>query len=281
MTLIHRDTWVQTTSHPQELTSWPSLKLVSADGSPLTVHGRARVNLQVEGETMAIDAAIVSPLTTEAILGLDFLREHKALIDIPQKLLYLRDKQCTLPLHEPAYEQPLSAVYGQPRNHTEWEWDCWTERRAHGELFKEGDLVWLYSSAAPRGQSREVHRPWMGPYRIVKKLSEAAYRIQNMRVRRQCLMVRFNRLKPCPPYIRRPERIPSSPRQRRDLEPESSVPGQNLELVDGEPPQATPTGHPCFTPLSSSPQETPRVPSTHCLPLEFGMNSFGEGSCVE
>ena len=94
VTLIHRDTWARTTSHPQELTSWPSLKLGSADGSPLTVHGRARVNLQVEGETMAIDAAIVSPLTTEAILGLDFLREHKALIDIPQKQLYLGDKQC-------------------------------------------------------------------------------------------------------------------------------------------------------------------------------------------
>ena len=51
---------------------------------------------------MAIDTAIVSPLTTEAILGLDLLREHKALIDIPQKQLYLRDKQCTLPLQEPA-----------------------------------------------------------------------------------------------------------------------------------------------------------------------------------
>ena len=240
MTLIHRDTWARTTSHPQELTSWPSLKLVSADGSPLTVHGRARVNLQVEGQAMAIDAAIVSPLTTEAILGLDFLREHKALIDIPQKQLYLGDKQCTLPLREPAYGQPLSAAYGQPRGHTERERDCRTARRAHGESFKEGDLVWLYSSAAPRGQSRKLHRPWTGSYRIVKKLSEAAYRIQNMRVSRQRLVVRLNRLKPCPPYIRRPERIPSLPRQRRDLEPESSIPGQNLELVDEEPPQAAP-----------------------------------------
>jgi len=235
----------RTTSHPQKLTSWPSRKLVSADGSPLTVHGRARVNLQVEGEIMAIDAAIVSPLTTEAILGLDFLREHKALIDIPQKQLYLGDRQCTLPLREPAYGQPLPAAYGQSRDHTERERDCRTERRAHGEPFKKGDLVWLYSSAVPREQSRKLHRPWTGPYRTVKKLSEATYRIQNVRVSRQHLVVQFNRLKPCPPYIRRPKRIPSSPHQRTDLEPESSVPGQNLELVDKEPPQAVPVP-PCY-----------------------------------
>jgi len=255
VTLIHRDTWARNTSHPQELASWPSLKLVSADGSPLTVHGRARVNLQVEGEIIAIDAAIVSPLTTEAILGLDFLREHKALIDIPQKQLYLGDRQCTLPLREPAYGQPLPAAYGQSRDHTERERDHRMERRAHGESFKEGNLVWLYSSAAPRGHSRKLDRPWTGPYRFVKKLFEAAYRIQNVRVSRQRLVVRFNRLKPCPPHIRRPERIPSSPRQRRDLEPESSVPGQNLELVDEEPPQTAPA--------------SPRYPLRHRRPPEY------------
>ena len=104
VTLLRRDTWANVTaSHPQELTSWPSLRLVGADGSPLTVHGRARVNLEVDGETMAIDAAIVSPLTSEAILGLDFLKEHRALIDIPQKQLYLRDKQHTLPLRESSH----------------------------------------------------------------------------------------------------------------------------------------------------------------------------------
>ena len=51
---------------------------------------------------MAINTAIVSPLTTEVILGLDFSREHKALLDISQKQLYLGDKQATLPLREPA-----------------------------------------------------------------------------------------------------------------------------------------------------------------------------------
>ena len=81
---------------------------------------------------MAIDAANVSPLTTEAILGLDFLREHKALIDIPQRQLYLGDKQCTLPLREPVYGQPLSTAYGQPR---EQERDCRTEIYNRGRTY--------------------------------------------------------------------------------------------------------------------------------------------------
>lgn len=45
---------------------------------------------------MAIDVAIASPLTTEVILGFNFLREHRVLIDIPQKQLF---KQ---PLEEPS-----------------------------------------------------------------------------------------------------------------------------------------------------------------------------------
>ena len=40
--LLRRDTWANVTvSHPQELNSWSIRRLVSADGSPLTIHGSA------------------------------------------------------------------------------------------------------------------------------------------------------------------------------------------------------------------------------------------------
>lgn len=42
---------------------------------------------------------VVSPLTTEAIIGLDFLKDHKAQIDLPNKKLYLRGSQA-IPLQE-------------------------------------------------------------------------------------------------------------------------------------------------------------------------------------
>ncbi len=55
--------------------------------------------------------------------------------------------------------------------------------------------------AVPRGRTPKLHRPWKGPYVVVKALSDVTYRIQleapGGRRRRQRLVVHFNRLKPC------------------------------------------------------------------------------------
>ena len=59
------------------------------------------------------------------------------------------------------------------------------DRLVHGKPFEPGNLVWLHCPAVPRGQSRKLHRPWTSPFRVVRKLSDATYRIQNARARRQ------------------------------------------------------------------------------------------------
>ena len=51
------------------------------------------------------EVVVVSPLTSEAILGLDFLKRHRARIDLENKQLHLTD--CTLPLRE---LEPVTAV---------------------------------------------------------------------------------------------------------------------------------------------------------------------------
>ena len=87
------------------------------------------------------------------------------------------------------------------------------DHKTHGSPFADGDLVWLHSSRVNPGQLRKLHRPWSGPFRIVKKLSDATYRIQHTSNPRCRLVVHFDRLKPCPPDIRlldRPQR-PSPP----------------------------------------------------------------------
>ncbi len=61
---------------------WAEVQLVGVDGSPLTVHGQAKVDLWLYGHRYPTRVVVVSPLTTEAILGLDFLRERKASIDL-------------------------------------------------------------------------------------------------------------------------------------------------------------------------------------------------------
>ena len=72
-------------------------------------------------------------------------------------------------------------------------------RRVHGEEYQVGDLVWLHNPIIPKGAKRKLHCPWIGPYKVVKKLSTVVYRIQDTRPsRRKRLVVHFDRLKPCP-----------------------------------------------------------------------------------
>ena len=75
------------------------------------------------------------------------------------------------------------------------------DRRVSGGRYQVGDRVWLHSPAIPRGRSPKLHRPWTGPFVVIKVLSDVTYRIQSerpkSRCRRQRLVVHFNRLKPC------------------------------------------------------------------------------------
>ena len=72
------------------------------------------------------------------------------------------------------------------------------DKKCHGEPFQTGDLVFLHSTVIPRGQNKKLHHPWSGPWRVVKPLSEAVYRIQGPSDSKQRRMiVHFDRLKPC------------------------------------------------------------------------------------
>ena len=66
-----------------------------------------------------------------------------------------------------------------------------------GSSFSIGGYVhvWLYYSAVTRGRSAKFHRPWKGPYIIVKALNDVVYRIRNVDAPRKKLVVHCNRLK--------------------------------------------------------------------------------------
>ena len=82
------------------------------------------------------------------------------------------------------------------------------DRKRHGEFYQVGDLVWLHSSVVPRGASQKFHRPWTGPYKIIKKLADVTYRVQNCKGRRRRLVVHFDLLKPCSKDMRIGESVP-------------------------------------------------------------------------
>ena len=117
------------------------------------------------------------------------------------------------------------------------------DRKVHGEPYSEGDLVWLYTPAVPSGQSRKLHRPWKGPYKVVERLGDATYKLQGTRGRRPQI-VHFDRLKPCPPNVRlanepRPERPPAD-----KVVPPTLKPGEQCELLEEDEDYAAPMAPP-------------------------------------
>lgn len=103
------------------------------------------------------------------------------------------------------------------------------------------DLVWLHSNAVPQGKSKKLHHPWKGPWRIVKHVSDAVYRLQGLSGRRRRVIVHFDRLKPCHPNTcwnltgSHPE-IQSSPSESlRSPQPIPSCVGTNLEIYANNP----------------------------------------------
>ena len=73
-------------------------------------------------------------------------------------------------------------------------YDCGVRGSSYGVV----DLILLHSPAVPRGKSRKLHKPWQGPYRVVKAISPSVYRIVDCARPRCKRVVHFNCLKPAP-----------------------------------------------------------------------------------
>ena len=87
------------------------MKLVTAGGMPLTVHGCASVNLILGQETFESEVVVASPLTSEKIIGIDFLLKEQAAIDILAGRLHLRGRGCDVKLKSPASVNDQVAHY--------------------------------------------------------------------------------------------------------------------------------------------------------------------------
>ena len=113
VTLFRKDTWERVnTASAFQLTPWAGQRLVGVDGSPLQVSGQARIELTLMGRQFSTNVLVVSPLTTSAILGLDFLREHKAVIDLGARELFIgEDKATRVPLNKPPHRPEKLGVH--------------------------------------------------------------------------------------------------------------------------------------------------------------------------
>ena len=113
------------------------------------------------------------------------------------------------------------------------------DKRVHSDPYKPGDLMWLHNPAVPWG-SKKLHRPWSGHFKVVDKISDAVYRAQNLRARRQHRVVHFDRLKPYLPDMR----LPEAPLHYYNHTPSSFIspqpPGTIIEMLDPPDGRETP-----------------------------------------
>ena len=113
VTLLRHDMWMNIAAQPHDLRPWSGATLVSAGGTPLTVYGCACMGLELGGKMFWNNFVVVSPLTSEAILGIDFLQAQRAVIDMSQGVLCLQESGCKIyldppnPLHANPAVQPV------------------------------------------------------------------------------------------------------------------------------------------------------------------------------
>ena len=106
------------------------------------------------------------------------------------------------------YQKQLREQFQQPyntvRQHTLKEQNRHKDlydQHAHGTMYDVGDKVWLHCPAVPKGHCRKFHRPWQGPFTIVKVINSTVYHIQSDISPRKPSVVHYNRLKPYfPPF---------------------------------------------------------------------------------
>ncbi len=109
VTLLRKDAWERVSAGGGvHLSPWSGERLVGVDGSPLQVFGKAEVGLILSGREFRAQALVVSPLTIQAILGLDFLQQNMASIDLGKKQLLMgQERESHIALHQP----PQSATH--------------------------------------------------------------------------------------------------------------------------------------------------------------------------
>ena len=169
------------------------------------------------------------------------------------------------------------------------------DKKVHGKPYKKGDFVWLHSPLSKRGVNKKLYHPWSGPHKVVKKLSDANYRIEQLQGRRNRKIVHFDRLKLCPPNIRLNEEqvdgqevtdlqnVPSEDTQQTEL----SLVGQNLQIIDYDDEELPVGPNEADTATAMLPSVVPNsgVPSSryprreHRPPIRF--NDFMALNCVK
>ena len=84
VTLISKKLWCESTN--ERVYQLDNRRLTGVDGTPLKVEGWASTQLTIGPETVQHQVCVVDGLTTDSILGLDFLELQECTIDAKHRL---------------------------------------------------------------------------------------------------------------------------------------------------------------------------------------------------
>ena len=112
-TLVSKDVWDKVaTENEIELNQIPGNppRLVGVQGSPLQIHGTAQLQVNLSKEKFNAQILVADSLTTDVILGLDFLNQYKCVIDTGKQLIHFADRGVTMSLNCPPGGQQIAHV---------------------------------------------------------------------------------------------------------------------------------------------------------------------------
>ena len=97
--MLNKDIWTHVNQQMNcPLADVTGKKLVGVEGSPLTMLGAACFQVVLEQQKFNVDFLVADSLTTEAILGRDFLRNNHCVIDVGRNLIKFETASLTLKL---------------------------------------------------------------------------------------------------------------------------------------------------------------------------------------
>ena len=96
VSLLRGDVWDSIRPNNCKPNSVTVHRLVWVDGIPISVRGSALIQLSIGGMEFEHKFIIADHITTEAILGLDFLEANKCVLDLSKETLSIQNKVVTL-----------------------------------------------------------------------------------------------------------------------------------------------------------------------------------------
>ena len=192
---------------------------------------------------------------------------------LPIDLMYGTKRPSLQSVHEYAshLKQSLNDAYSAVRqqlNQAHARQKQYYDRKVHGEPHKKRDLVWLHNPNVPPGQSAKLMHPWTGPYRIVERLSEVDYRIQELFGKKTPSVVHFDRLKRCHPDTRFPDQDTSDDAPQDQPENLTLYSHLDMELIEPDAVESAPLRR-----STRNRQQPNRYKQMILHQVEFGTNS--------